>query len=153
MSQLSPLKTFTQLTFGERVDKTAEELTGGGVDQSLFTIAGGRVLITAIIGEITVAASGATNLQLESVPTTGTAAVLGTVVAAAALEAGTLLVNAGPVGSALYGVSAGVAQGPSISIIAPIGAIKMSSSAAETISTKWSITYVPLDDGAYIEAA
>lgn len=157
MSQLDPLKTFAQLTFGKRVDKTAEEVTSAtptATVQSLFTIAGGRVLVTAIIGEITVAASGAITLQLNSNPTTGTSAVLDTALTATSLEARTILSNVGAVGSALSGVSAGVAVGPTIPIIVPVGAIELLAvGSSTTITTKWSIFYVPLDAGASITAA
>ena len=153
MGQLNPLKTFTQLTLGERVDRDAAVVSGSGAANVLFTIAGGRVAINAIIGQITVVASGATNLQLQSNPTTGSTAAMCAVLAIGALEAQTLLTIPGAVASAMYGVSAGLAQGMTTPQILPIGAIEATSSAAETVTIKWSVFYTPIDDGAYIEAA
>lgn len=154
MSQLDPLKTFADLVLGARVDKAAFQHTGSAAAVAVFNIKGGRVAIRALIGEITIAASGATNLQLQSNPTTGTTAVMSTVLAAGALEQYTLMSITGAVGDAMYGVSAGLAQGGiRDTIIVPIGVIELTSSAAETITTKWSVFYVPIDDGAYMESA
>jgi len=152
MSQLNPLKSFAELTIGKRVDRAAAE-TGGIATHVLFNIKGGRVVLRGVVGEITVGASGATNIQLQSNPDVGTTAVLDTVVAANAQEVGTLLCITGAVADAMYGVSAGAIQSMVRDLILPAGAIELTSSAAKTISTKWSVFYVPLDDGAYVEAA
>jgi hypothetical protein len=152
MSQLDPLRTFTELTVGKRVDRAAASC-GGIATHVLFNIEGGRVLIRNIVGEITVGASGATNMQLQSTPDTGTAAVLDAVLGVNGLEVGTLLSITGAVADAMYGVSAGAAQSMTRDLILPAGAIELTSSAAHTVTIKWSVFYVPLDDGAYIEAA
>jgi len=153
MSQLDPLKAYTKMQYGQRVDKAGVQLTGGGAAQTLFTITGGRVIIRAIVGEIEAAASGATNIQLQSNPDTGTTAVMCAVLAAAGKEVGTLLCITGAVAGAMYGVSAGLAQGQTQDQILPAGTIEFTSSAAETITVKWSVFYVPLDDGASVVAA
>jgi hypothetical protein len=152
MSQLDPLRTFTELTIGKRVDRDAAVITGGGADVPIFNILGGRVAIRQIIGEITVGASGATNMTLQSTPTIGTAAAMCLLLSVNAQEVGTLLTITGAVGDAMYGVSAGLAQSMTRDLILPIGAIEVTSSAAETVTIKWSVFYVPIDDGAYIEA-
>jgi len=152
MSQLDPLKSFAELTTGKRVDRDAGAMTISGVATPLFTIAGGRVIVKQIIGQITVAASGATNLSLQSNPTTGTTAAMCTVLAIGALEAQTLVSITGAVGDAMYGVSAALTQAMTRDMVLPIGAIEALNSAAETVTVKWSVIYVPLDDGAYIEA-
>jgi hypothetical protein len=152
MSQLDPLKDYAKLQFGARVDRATAVFTGIS-STPIFTIAGGRVAIKSIIGQITTGASGATNISLVSNPTTGTSADIGTAKAAAGLEIGTLLTISGTVADAVYAVSAGTAQAQARDVIVPIGAIEFSLSAGETISVKWSIFYVPIDDGAYVEAA
>ena len=152
MGQLNPLKSFAQLNKGERVDRDAGAMTISGVATPIFNILGGRVVIREIVGQITIAASGATNLSLQSNPTTGTTAAMCGVLAIGALEAQTLLTITGAVADAMYGVSAGLAQGMLRDQILPIGAIEVINSAAETVTVKWSVFYVPVDDGAYIEA-
>jgi len=153
MSQLDPLKTFAELNKGVRVDRAAGAMAGSGAATSLFTIVGGRVAIREVVGQITVAASGATNLSIQSNPTTGTSAAMCAVLAIGALEVQTLLGITGAVADAMYGVSAGLSQGMLRDQILPVGAIEAISSAAETVTVKWSVFYVPVDDGAYIEAA
>jgi hypothetical protein len=153
MSQLDPLKSFTELTIGKRVDRDKAVVNGSAAANVLFNIKGGRVAIHLLVGEITTAASGATNLRLQSNPDVGTTAVVSNVLALGGLEIGTLLVPTGAVGDAIYGVSAGAAQGPLRDLVLPAGGIEATSSGAETVTIKWSVFYVPVDDGAYVEAA
>jgi hypothetical protein len=153
MSQLDPLKSFMNTLLGQRVDRAAAAITGSAAANVIFTVTGGRVIVTNIIGEITIGASGATNLRLQGNPTTGTTAVLCGVLAAGALEVGTLLSITGTPGDAMYGVSAGHGKVQTLPMVIPIGGIEVTSSAAETISAKWSVTWIPLDDGASLVAA
>lgn len=153
MSQLDPLMSFTKMQKGARVDRGLAVFTGTS-STPIFTIAGGRVRVTQILGEITTGASNTTNVQLQSNPTTGATAVMSLVLAAGALEVGTLLGITGVVGDAMYGVSAGLATGQHQDVILPIGAIEFTVSAgAVTISVKWSVFYTPIDDGASITVA
>jgi len=153
MSQLDPLMSFTKMQKGQRVDRDLAIFTGTS-STPIFTIAGGRVRVTQILGEITTGASNTTNIQLQSNPTTGTTAVCSLVLAAGALEVGTLLGITGVVGDAMYGVSAGLATGQKQDIILPAGALELTVSASGvTISIKWSVFYTPIDDGATIVVA
>ncbi len=169
MSELHQLKPFAQLNKGERVDRDAAIFSSdvaGALETPIFTVAGGRVAIREIVGQITVGASGAMELNLQSNPTTGTTAAMCTGIELSGLEVGTILGITGAVADAMYGVSAGVMQGQLRDQILPIGAVEAILTApaptttttsaptvAETVTIKWSVFYVPIDDGAYIAAA
>ena len=124
----------------------------GAANIPIFTVVGGRCVIKSIVGQVTVGASGATNISLRSAPTVGTAAALCAVLAAGALEVGTLLAITGAVGGAMLGVSAGGVQEQATGVIVPVGTVDCVLSAAETISVQWDVFFVPLDEGAYITA-
>ena len=149
-SQLDNLKSFV---LGKQVSKSAATLPAT-TTQNLFTIAGGRVLVIALVGEVTTICSAtATNLKATSVPTTGTAADVAANLAIANLEAGTILVVEGDA-TAIIGVSAGCAPAlNALPFILPIGTLRIETSATNTGATKWDLWYVPMDDGAYVVSA
>lgn len=139
---------------GIRVDRaTADCLTGAAY--VLFNIVGGRVLMTNILGEVTTQLEAqADNVKLQSNPTTGTTVDLCAVVETNGDNVGTLYTIAGAPATAMQVSEHGAGLGMSISgIVLPVGAIECVSAADRTGSIKWSVWYVPIDDGAYVTAA
>lgn len=140
----------TNIALGLRVDRAAANLSGALA--TYFRISGGRVLMTGLLGQITTA-SGANACYWVANPTTGTA----TQPVCAALDInpavlGDSLTITG-VGSAAmtYNASAtGLAMGPT-GVVLDIGTLDFVSAAADG-ATKWSLFYVPLDDGASVAA-
>jgi hypothetical protein len=132
-------------------------VTPQATSANLFTIAGGRVMVMALIGEVTGIFSGtATNLKLTSTPTTGSAVDIAANLAAASFEVGAILVCEGD-GTALIGTATGAGFAPALNalpFVLPIGVISLTSSGSNTTgATKWDMWYVPLDDGAYVVSA
>jgi hypothetical protein len=150
---LANLNAARQARWGFMVDRAAAVHTGAGA-VPIFNIVGGRVAITSIVGQITVAASGATNISLQSNPTAAgfTTGAISGVLAAGGLEVGTLLAIDGTLATATFGVNAGAAQGQTRDVIVPVGQLELLVSAAETISIVWKVFYVPFDTGAYVTA-
>ena len=146
------LNASMQARFGLFVDRATEIYTGAS-STPIYTVVGGRVAITNIVGEITVAASGATNISLQSNPTVGTTSLMCAVLAAAGLEIATLLTIDGTIATAMFGVNAGAAQAQVRDSILPEGDIEFTLSGAQTISVGWKLFYVPIDVGAYVELA
>lgn len=144
---------FTAQAVGFRVSKTAAVLPATST-QNIFTIAGGRVLVTYLIGEVTTVCSAtATNLKATSVPTVGTAADIAANLAIASLELGTILVVEGDA-TAIIGVSAGFAPAlNALPFVIPAGTLRIETSATNTGATKWDLWYFPLDDGASVVSA
>jgi hypothetical protein len=133
--------------------------------QAIFTITGGNILVTAVLGERTVIqAGGADTMQMRANPTAG---------AAVNMDIGTLITTADAVGTlytltgnpvdpiqsglALPGGLAGglLATGDNVhGWIIPIGDIEYTcTAAAGTGSIAWTIFYIPLDLGALAVAA
>ena len=125
-------------------------------DGTLFTVTGGRVVITSIVGEVTtVIQSQACAVKLKSVPTTGTAKDISGTLDINAFEAGALIsLDGTALSTALSGTNAGAALITKAGgILVPIGSIKLNTAATNTGSVKWALTYVPYDNGASVAAA
>jgi len=140
------------INLGIRVDRATATLPQTTA-AAIFNVVGGRVLMTGILGEVTTILGAVGNMSLEANPTTGTTAALCAVLAAGALEAGTLLSISGLKATAMYGVDAGGTAMQHIPVALPVGTLDLRLSASSTGSVKWSIWYIPLDEGAYVTAA
>ena len=142
-----------QILLGTKVDRATATLPQTA-QSALFTITGGRVLVTSIVGQVTtVLGATATNAKLVANPTTGTDVDLCAVLAIASKEAGTLFGITGLFSDAMVGANAGATVLPRNPVVLNVGTLDLNTSASDTGSVKWSITYVPLDDGASVVAA
>jgi len=146
---LITLEALNQATYGIQLLRPTAVFTGASATP-IFNVVGGRVAVRLIVGQITVAASGATNISLQSNPTVGTTSLMCAVLAAAGLEVATLLTINGDIGTAMWGVNAGAGEGQLQDSILPLGQIEFVLSAAQTISVGWTVNYVPVDTGAYL---
>jgi hypothetical protein len=149
---LSTRQRIADIGLGLRVDRATATLPQTDA-APIFRILGGRVAMTAIIGEVTTVLGAVGDMSLEANPTIGTNAELCAVVAADGFEEGTLLSIDGTVGTAMLGVDAGGTAMQSKPVALPVGTLDLRLSKSSTGSVKWSIFYLPIDDGAYVEAA
>ncbi len=141
----------TQLALGHHVVKAAATLPAT-TTQTIFTVAGGRVAIILLLGEVTTIVQAlANNLKVTSAPTVGTAVDLASNLDINGKEAGTLLL-AELDGTALVGANAGAGLSGvgAMFAIVPIGVIRIETSASLTGATKWDLWYFPLDLGASV---
>jgi len=145
-------KALRKLQLGTKVERATATLPQT-TSAPIFNILGGRVAITEIIGEVTTILGAVGNMSLESTPAVGTVLPLCAVLAAGTLEAGTLLGITGDFSVAMNGANAGGLEGQSQSAILPVGTLDLRLSASSTGSVKWTLFYIPIDDGAYVEAA
>lgn len=133
---------------------------------SLFTVNTGVCLITSIVGKVTTAITVANTIKLVSNPTTGTSSdlVAATDLGTTDTPAGNLLSISGmPTGSILSGIGAvrlfpaedvTVTQGAASGIYVAAGVIQQVTTGTNPDGViKWIITYVPIEDGASIDAA
>jgi hypothetical protein len=140
---------------GRKVDRVTSTLPATG-DLTIFTVTGGRICVTALVGEVTTVIQAQANaIKLKSVPTTGTAKDISGTLDVNAFEVGALIsLNAVALSTALSGTNAGAAlMSFGSGVVVPIGAIKYNTAATNTGAIKWSLTYIPLDDGATVAAA
>ena len=148
----STRQVMADIGLGLRVDRATATLPQTTA-AAIFNILGGRVAMTAILGEVTTILGAVGNISIEANPTTGTTAALCGVTAAGTFEAGTLLSIDGTKATALLGVDAGGSAMQSKPVALPVGTLDLRLSASSTGSVKWSIWYVPLETGAYVTAA
>lgn len=145
------------IALGVKADKS---VAPANATTPIFNVVGGKVLVTALIGEVTTVMSATvTSLSLNHDPTNG---------AAAALCAATV-VTSDPVGTlySISGVAADLLSAQTITgteaptqvyapgsgqIVLPAGQVGQVGTAANTGVTKWTLCYIPIDDGAYVEA-
>lgn len=121
---------------------------------SLFNVAGGKVLITSIVGEVTtVIQTQANNTKLTANPTTGTSVDICAALDISADEVGALYGITGVFTDALQGGAAGSVGQQDRGVVVNTGTIDLDCAASNTGSVKWVLTYIPLDTGAYVEAA
>jgi hypothetical protein len=130
----------------------ASTLTAG---EPLFTISGGRVLVTRFFGEVTtgIAATDPV-LSMTTAPTVGSAVVIASTVDSKSAEIGAFLSVEGD-GSAIVLSVAGAILATAVpsSLVVAAGTINLIAGDDQAGAVKWTLYYVPLDMGAYVEAA
>lgn len=124
---------------------------------ALFTISGGKVLVTSIIGEVTtVIQTQADNTKLTFDPTdAGATQDLCAVLDITADAVGTMYSITGTPATAMQDAlnflpSSKVLAQP---LVLKPGSILLDCAASNTGSVKWELTYIPLDGGASVAAA
>jgi len=138
---------------GEKAERaTALPATG-----SLFTISGGRVLMTSIVGELTVACdANATASKLQANPTTGTTRDLCTAVNIASYAKGDLIGITGIAANALLPpASAGSIEGMTTPCLLQEGTLDLNVAAPGQVDgrVQWTMRYIAIDQGAHVVAA
>lgn len=147
-----------ELWLGRRaLGQTTERATAviTAVTQNLFTITGGRILVTQILGEITTAIQVlATNVYLQADPATGTTRQMCAALNISGYAEGDLLGITGINTDAMIPpASSGVIEGQTFGVIVQEGTIDLVSDAAPTGSVKWTLKWLPIDSGAAVAAA
>lgn len=140
------------LALGVRVEQPAKTVPQNTLSP-LFTVSGGRVLITGLYGQVTTVIGGTTpSAKIVYNPTTGTDTDMVTAVAITSDPVNTQY----SLGATAFVTSAQVGHvlGQSGTHVVNTGTIDLHVSAADaTGAVKWTLTYIPLDDGASVEAA
>lgn len=153
MSVLADLSAYRKAIFGQKVDRATAVLPAT-TQAAIFTVTGGRVIITAIVGEVTtIIQAQPTTLKIRTNPTVGADSDLCATVDMNAKEVGTLIGITGLATDAALAANAGYTVLPRNPVVVPVGTLDLVTGATSTGSVKWSITYIPLDDGASVVAA
>ena len=155
MSVLIQGDQLRSLLCGVKVQRTTASLPQTGTS-TLFTITGGKVLITSIVGEVTTVIqtqANATKLTFDPTDAGATQDLCAT-----------SDITADAVGT-MYSITGTVATGlqdalnflpsnkvPAQPIVLKPGAILLDCAASNTGSVKWDLTYIPLDNGASVAA-
>lgn len=143
------------IEFGQKVDEPAAVLPATTTSH-IFTVTGGRVAITALVGTCTTVCSAtATTLAIGTTPTVGTASTtsLASAVAITSKEVGTMVALGATAGAALIvGTNAATPAMLALPIVVSAGTIDLTTSATNTGAFSWSLLYIPIDDGASVTA-
>jgi hypothetical protein len=135
---------------GKRVDKGSTAIAAIST-KPMFTITGGRVLVTALVGEVatTDLQAQANALTIDVDPTVGLPGALATGIETnGALIGTTFSITGNPADAAIK--NTGVAIGCVSPVIIPAGVITYATAADSTGEMKWSIWYIPIDPAAYV---
>lgn len=144
------------LLLGVKVDRATAALPQTATS-TLFTVTGGRVLLTSIIGEVTtVIQTQADNTKLTFDPTdAGATQDLCAVLDITADAVGTVYGITGTPGTALQDALNFLPSNKAMTvpILLKPGAILLDCAASNTGAVKWSASYIPYDNGAALVAA
>lgn len=169
MSVLIQGSQLRSLLLGVRVAKSlsAPQTTSA----ALFNVTGGKVAITSVIGEVTTVIGGTTvNYNLTYTPSGGSAADLCAATACTSDAVGTLYSLVSGVAtdllsvqsvSAIGGTPVAASEAPNVTyapllrmpFVVRAGALNWKTSASTTGVVAWTLTYIPVDDGASVAAA
>lgn len=156
MSVLNPNQAFAEGILGKRVERATAALPAT-TTSALFTIGTGRVAITSIVGEVTtVIQTQANNTKLTFDPTAaGATQDLCAVLDITADAVGTMYSITGTPATALQDSLNFVSSNKMLAqpLILKPGSILLDCAATNTGSVKWTVTWVPYDDGATVVAA
>jgi hypothetical protein len=140
---------------GIRVQK-ASATVPATTTQNIFTVQGGKVLVKALVGEVTVAIGAGTtpDIKVTSVPTVGSATDVATdVVVGSAAVGATLSVEGDGTALVLVGGGGYALPANGMGFVVPAGILRMATTETTAGATKWDIWYVPLDPGARVVSA
>jgi hypothetical protein len=144
-----------EIALGVQIIKAGQNLPQTAT-ANLFTVSGGSVLVTSLLGVVSTVIQGTDpGLSLGTAPTTGTAETSGiaTTTSIASAEVGTWLgvqASTGSAGALVNGGHAGSAVWLSAPFVVPAGTITWTTTASKTGAIKWYLTYVTLDTGAAV---
>lgn len=158
MSSSTSVNDLRTLQFGNLVKKAGQTPPNSGSSATLFTVAGGMVLVTSLTGRVSTVLSGTTGaIALGTKPTVGTEETSGIATAGVVggAEVGTMLtVGASSSLATALVVSAKLAGNvPFQSLVFTVnaGIIEVTTSVATmTGAIDWYLTYVALDNGASV---
>ena len=144
---------FSDVNLGIRVDRASATVPQTAT-QAIFNVVGGRVVVNAIVGQVTTIFGAVGNINLVSTPSTGGAVNdMSTAVAGGSTALYSLISITGVPGDNTVIGGCGSVQTMDRPVIVQVGAIGFKTSASSTGAIKWTIAYLPLDDGAYVTAA
>ena len=143
------------MVVGCRVDRAAAVTSGGA--ETIFTVAGGNILLTGLYGEIMVAIDAAATLAINYDADAKLVALEDTALGSVSADPNTYVAGRMvylPIeGGAMTFTAAGGACPIDVApiMILPPGHFDLTSGAATTLGTiRWSMWYIPLEAGAYV---
>lgn len=148
MSVYDNPSAYRKALFGQRASYAAANLPATATG-TLFTVTGGRVLITSLTGLVATSIQAqACAVKIVATPTTGSVNDLSGTVDVNGLAAGGLLGLTGLAADALVKSTGGGVSNVRNPVVVAAGTIGLNTAATNTGTVGWTCTWVPLDDGA-----
>lgn len=138
-------------TYGIKVERVAGNLPASTYG-NLYQVTGGRVLLTTLVGEVTTviqAQANAIKLNHQSAVLGGSGTDLSTTVESNGLAVGTQIGLTGTFSAPLV---VGAATVQNNETVLTSGFVRLNTAATNTGQVRWTLTYIPLDDGAQVVA-
>lgn len=136
--------------YGVNVARAAGNLAQTGT-LNLFSVTGGRILITSLVGQVTTAIQAqADAVKLQTVSTAG--AVVSDLCATVDVNAAVVGTLLGLTGTAATAAVLGSSVPQTNEVIVAPGFVRMNAAASNTGQMSWLLTYIPLDDGGTVVA-
>ena len=143
----STRQAVANINTGLRVDRATSLVR----NKAIFNVKGGRVLLVNLAGYVTTAMHGTTNAtQLQHDATNGAAVDLCDTLDLNACAQYSFLAITGAAGDAMTKATSAI-RGMTIPVILGEGQVKIVRQADVAGSVAWSVWYVPLDEGAYMD--
>jgi len=142
---------------GQTTERVTETLIADTHD--IFTVTGGRILVTQILGQFTIACATASSIQLIGTPLVGTFPLASARDICALLlvngyQAGDVLgitgINTDPM---LPPAASSIVEAQTMGVIVQIGAIRLLCNLVGAGSIRWTLKWIPFDTGAAVAAA
>jgi hypothetical protein len=152
MSTLIQGNQVRAIHLGTRVEKAYTPLVVE--TKTLFTITGGLVAITSLVGRVTTAITVANTVKLQANPTTGATKdlVAATDLGTTDTPAGNLVSFQGLTGDSIL-TGPGAVPGIKQPLYVDTGTIEQVTATGADGGITWILTWVPIDDGASLVAA
>ena len=121
---------------------------------AIFNIVGGNVLMTLLIGRITVVLGAVGNMTFNENPTIGTTEVIAAATAVGTYAQDDLIgIDGVPAGTVLPQATGGIPGMTTQGGILRVGTLEVELSDSSTGSVEWTVFYKPLEVGAYMSVA
>ena len=136
-----------------KIVERSASLTPQTTQTAYFTVTG-RVLITQIIGEVTVEiGAGENSTELIANPTVGADVNMAAALDIDADAVGSIYTITGTLADAMIATTSGAVAAQSAPIFVAAGTIDLKTSASTAGQTKWTLHYISVDGGSLVEAA
>lgn len=148
MSTYLTPNSIRQILLGQQTLKAAAALPATTTG-TLFTVSGGRVVVTSIVGLVATNIQAQANaVKLVATPTVGAVNDLCATVDINGLAAGGLVTITGLAGDVAVKSTGGGISSLRNNVVVATGTIGLNTAATNTGTMSWSVTWFPLDDGA-----
>jgi len=138
---------------GQTTERATEALAADTHD--IYLVTGGRIMVTQILGQVTEGVTNACSIQLIATPTAGTLRAMCALLLVQNYAIGDLLGITGVNTDAMIPPAASASvEAQTMGVIVQIGAIRLLCNLLDAAAfIRWTLKWIPIDEGAAVAAA